>query len=229
MFDYPYIELIFIGLAFTTAGFIVRDELVLRALIFTGTFFDIAFYYLQSPTIWGSVLTNTVVVLVNLLLIVIVIIERSTLFMSDIEKITFEQFSTLNPGQFRKINRLAQWHTATEDRVLLTEGEHTDRLFFIDAETFQVGKNDQIYTAVGPAFAGEIMLLQGGAASATVTIAEGTIYAEWSGEKLRNAMRKSKALENALVARFGHDLADKVRYSVPALAGRKPLSKIENP
>jgi hypothetical protein len=65
MFEQPFVLLIFIGLALKAGGFLVRDELWLRALVFTGTGFDIAFYALQSPAIWGSVLTNTVLVGVN--------------------------------------------------------------------------------------------------------------------------------------------------------------------
>ncbi|MEM9972409.1 MAG: cyclic nucleotide-binding domain-containing protein, partial [Pseudomonadota bacterium] len=184
-------------------------------LVFTGIFFDIVFYALQSPPLLGSVLTNSILVSVNFVLILIIVIERSAWFMSDQDRIVFEHFKTLSPGQFRRINRAAQWRVAAEDTVLLREGERGDRLFFVNADSFDVIKHGDRYTASGPAFAGEIMLLQGGVASASVVVAEGAVYAEWSADKLRRAMHRSRALENALVARFGHDLADKVRNSVP--------------
>ena len=215
LFDQPYVLLIFLGLAFKAAGFLVRDELLLRVLVFTGTMFDIAFYFLQSPSIWGSVLTNTVLVVINFALISIIIVERSSLFMSKHDLHVFQQFKTLSPGQFRRINRMAGWKYAEEDQLILREGDRADRLYFIDAENFHVIKHGERYQARGPAFAGEIMLLQGGVASASVVVPKGARYAEWSAERLRRAMHKSRALENALVARFGHDLADKVRNSVP--------------
>ena len=218
MFDQPYTELIFIGLAFRSIGFLVRDELVLRALFFIGSGFDIAFYMLQDPAIWGSVLTNTVLVVINISMISIIILERSTLFMSAKEKYAFENFKTLSPGQFRRINRLAKWRIATEDTVLLREDERAGQLFFLETERFVVRKKGQEYEARGPAFVGEIMLLQGGAASATVIAPKGAVYAEWSRDQIQKAMSKSQSLENALVARFGHDLADKVRQSVPLSA-----------
>lgn len=59
------------------------------------------------------------------------------------------------------------------------------------------------------------MMLQGGVATALVVVLKGARYATWSTEKLRQAMHKSRGLENAFVARFGQDLADKVRHSVP--------------
>lgn len=224
MFDQPYTLLVFIGLAFKAAGFLVRDELWLRGLVFTGTMFDIAFYCLQSPPSWGSVLTNSVLVVVNASLIAVIVIERSSLFMSKHDLMVFEQFKTLSPGQFRRVNRWAIWRTAAEDTVVLKEGDRADQLYFIDAETFCVAKHGESDQARGPAFAGEIMLLQGGVASASVVVPKGARYGQWSAHKLRAAMRKSRGLENALVARFGHDLADKVRNSVPV----PPLSSVSN-
>ncbi|MFL4472179.1 cyclic nucleotide-binding domain-containing protein [Tateyamaria armeniaca] len=215
MFDNPYIALIFLGLFFRSAGFMVRDELLLRVLMIIGTFCDIAFYILQSPSIWGSVMTNTVLVVINLSLILIITLERSNLFMSNKDRRVFEQFKTLSPGQFRWVNRCARWRIANEQSILLHEGAHSDRLFFINAPHYTVEKQGKVYTAKGPAFVGEIMLLQGGVASATVRVPKGAIYAEWCTSKLCEAMRKNRSLGNALVARFGHDLADKVRYSVP--------------
>lgn len=215
MFDQPYIYLLFVGLAFTSAGFLVRDELWLRALVLTGGLFDIAFCLVQMPPLWGPFITNSVLVLINAALITVVMLERSLLFMSESDQTIFALFKTLTPGQFRRINRWATWKITQEDTVLIDEGQKVDKLFFINAPQFDITKQGQRYTATGPAFAGEMMLLQGVEASATVTVPPGTPYAEWTGTQLRRAMSKSKSLENALIARFGHDLANKVRYSVP--------------
>ena len=216
MFEQPYVWLIFVGLILRAAGFLVRDELMLRVLVFSSTFFDIAFYMLQAPQIWGAVVTNSVMVGVNLMMILIIITERSSMFMSAKDRLVFAHFKTLSPGQFRRVNRMARWHVATKDTLLLREGTRDERLFFINAEAFSIAKQGAEYGARGPAFAGEIMLLQGGAASASVWVPEGAVYAEWDAGVLRRAMQKNRALENALIARFGHDLADKVRHSVPA-------------
>ncbi|MEO9575514.1 MAG: cyclic nucleotide-binding domain-containing protein [Tateyamaria sp.] len=191
MFDNPYIALIFLGLFFRSAGFLVRDELMLRVLMIIGTFCDIVFYALQTPSIWGSVMTNTVLVVINASLIIIIVFERSILFMSKTDRRVFEQFMTLSPGQFRWVNRRARWRIADRRSVLLHEGEASDALFFINAPTYTVEKQGVSYTAKGPAFVGEIMLLQGGVASATVIAHKGAIYAEWDAHKLRCAMRKT--------------------------------------
>lgn len=130
--------MIFLGLAFKAAGFLVRDELILRTLVFIGTMFDIVFYVLQSPSIWGFVLTNSVLILINFVLIAIIITERSSLFMSQKDLKVFEHFKTMNPGQFRRVNRWASWKEAEADKMLLREGERSEYLYFIDSENFWV-------------------------------------------------------------------------------------------
>ena len=209
MFEQPFVAFVFIRLALKVSGFIVRDELQLRCLLAAGMLFDLTFYALQSPAIWGSVLANAMIIDINMVLIVVIAIERSTWFMTDKQRTAFEYFKILSPGQFRLMNRRAIWKTAEDDTVLLREGERSNKLFLLETDAFVVSKHGQDYPTSGPAFAGEIMLFQG--ATATVTIPKGTVDAEWFIEDLRRAMQKSQALENALVARFGHDLADKVR------------------
>ncbi|MEM6311319.1 MAG: cyclic nucleotide-binding domain-containing protein [Pseudomonadota bacterium] len=215
MFEQPYVWLIFAGLILRAAGFIVRDELMLRVLVFTSTFFDIAFYMLQSPSIWGAVATNSVMVGINFVMIMIIITERSSMFMSAQDRLVFQHFRTLTPGQFRRVNRMAKWRVTEGEEILLREGERSDAVFFINSDAFSVVKQGQRYDARGPAFAGEIMFLQGGVASASVVVPKGAVVARWNAERLRHAMHKNRPLENALIARFGHDLADKVRHSVP--------------
>lgn len=228
MFDQPFTLLIFAGLAFKSAGFLVRDELWLRTLVLIGMGFDLSFYFLQTPAIWGSVITNATLLLVNLSILVLVVVERSTWFMSERERIAFENFKTLSPGQFRRINRFARWTVAPYDMTLLKEGQSGESLFFLEVDSFQITKQGQDYTAQGPAFAGEIMLMHGGVASATVHVPQGAVFAEWDAEEMRRLMAKSQPLKNALVARFGIDLAGKVRNSVPLPANVTELSRFQS-
>ncbi len=215
MFTQPFVYLIFIGLAFKAAGFLVRDELVLRGLILCGSGFDIAFYLLQTPPIFGPVVTSLTLISINGFIISVIVIERSTLFMSAREKEVFRNFETLSPGQFRRVIRMASWSEATEETVLLQEDAASDNLYFIESDSFSVTKRGARYNAAGPAFAGEIMLLHGGTASATVSVPAGAVYATWEASRLRRAMDKSRTLRNAVVARFSQDMAQKVRNSVP--------------
>ena len=215
MFEQPFISLITIGYLFKMAGLLMRDDLWLRLFLGLGIAFDFAFFIAQSPFVSLDVLANAGLFGINVALIGLILWERSTWFMSKTEKLAFATFTTLSPGQFRQVNRKARWTVAPADTLLLREDETAEKLFFLETKNFSITKQGETYEAKGPAFLGEIMLMQGGGASASVTVPKGAIYAEWRTEDLHRLMKNSRTLDNALAARFGHDMADKLRNSVP--------------
>mgnify|MGYP002628312552 CR=1 FL=1 len=219
MLEQPYISLIIIGYLFKAAGLLMRESLWLRIFLGIGIAFDFVFFIVQSPFVSLDVLANLALFAINLALIAVLIWERSTWGMTKTERVAFTTFKTLSPGQFRQINRKARWTMAPADTVLLREDEPAQKLFFLETKGFSITKQGETYEAKGPAFLGEIMMMQGGGASATVTVPKGAIYAEWHTADLHRMMKKSRALDNALAARFGHDMADKLRNSVPIRAG----------
>ncbi|SFR07345.1 hypothetical protein [Poseidonocella sedimentorum] len=206
---------LFAGLLFKAAGFLVRDELVLRALVVIGMACDIAFYTLQPNPILHSILTNGFLTAINLLLIVLIVLERTTLSMSDREKALFAAFPTLRPGQFRRVVRHARWHRAEAQAQLIDEGAPVERLFYIQSPRFEIEKQGQRYSAEGPAFAGELVFLKGGLSSASVWVPAGSDYISFDSAALHRTMARSVPLSNAMIALFGEDLARKVANSVP--------------
>jgi len=213
--DDPLFHILLIGLGLQGVGFLARDELYLRIFVAAGLGVALVYYLWQPFTIIGPTVANSVFLLINLVLICIIVLERTTLSMSERDKRFYQQFQTLTPGQFRRINRLADWHIAEADKVILTEGEASDILYYIDAPAFAIVKQGKRYAANGPAFAGEIMFLRGGRSSATVELAKGTLYVSLRHDALQRLMQRSSPLRNALVARFSLDMAEKVATSVP--------------
>jgi len=218
MLEQPYITLIILGYLFKMAGLLMREDLWLRVFLGIGIGFDFAFFIAQSPFVSLDVLANVGLFAINLVLIGLILWERSSFGMTKTERVAFATFKTLSPGQFRQVNRKARWTVAPADTVLLREDEPAQKLFFLETQSFSITKQGETYEAKGPAFLGEIMMMQGGGASASVTVPKGAIYAEWRTEDLRRMMQKSRALDNALAARFGHDMAEKLRLSVPIRA-----------
>lgn len=214
--------ILFLGLILKSLGYMVRDELVLRVLVVAGMTCDILFYALQPVPILQSVAANSVLVLVNLGLIVLIVFERTTLRMSDEDKRLFQHFPTLRPGQFRRVMKHATRHRAEARTGLISEGAALDKLYFLFAPRFDIEKLGQTYVAQGPAFAGELVFLNGGRSSASVFAPEGTDYVSFDTAGLQRTMRRSAPLNNAMVALFGRDLATKVTNSVPIHAPSDP-------
>lgn len=224
-------SLVVISLLFKMIGYLVRDELLLRLLVTIGIICDVLFYVLQPIPLLPPVISSLILIAINLGILVILILERTTLAMSDREKRLFAAFDTLTPGQFRNLRRLGQFHTTTARTEILTEGEMPATLYYVENAGFELKKAELLAKADRPGFAGEIAFLNGSSASATVTLPPGTDYIVWSVADLRKISRRNRALGNALIARFSLDLAQKLTNSFPtgALADIRSQQPPSNP
>ncbi|QEW21412.1 hypothetical protein LA6_003620 [Marinibacterium anthonyi] len=207
--------LLFIGLALKVSGFLVRDEMILRALVTGGMVFDIAFYGLRADPIVLSIFTNTVMASINFALIVLIVFERTTLSMTPEARRLFRHFPSLTPGHFRFIYRHVEWRQTTQAETVLRTGTEVTELYCVMGETYTISKCGAAFAARGPAFVGEIALLTDRASSATVELPPGTRYAAIPFAPLRKRMKRSRAFHNSMVAVFSEDLAAKVANSVP--------------
>lgn len=216
----PLSLLLFCGLALKCTGFVLRDELLLRVLVACGIGLDIAFYALQPVPIPQSIIANSVLVSVNVVLILIILFERTTWRMSDEDRSLFAHFPTLTPGQFRRVLRTAEGSVVGRPTELIGEGAQVDRLYLVFAEAYEIEKRGEVYTARGPAFAGEIAFLTGAASSAAVRVPGGTRVVSFDADALHRLMTRKAAIHNGMVALFGRDLAAKVAASVPMAEGR---------
>jgi hypothetical protein len=208
-------SLIFIGLTIKIVGFAVRDELWLRVLVATGITCDALFYALRSEPILQSVLANMSLVSVNLILIALIVIERTTWRMSQDDRALLRHFPTLTPGQFRRVRKIMTRETVGPDTPLALEGKPVEDLMLVFSDRIVISKQGASFPIGGPAFVGEIAFLTGNASSADVTLTEGGTVVRLPIAPLKALMAKKPTLGNAMVALFGQELARKVADSVP--------------
>jgi hypothetical protein len=131
-------SLVVASLLFKGLEYLARDALVLRVLVTMGIICDVFFYALQPIPILPPVISSLILIAINLGIPVIVILERTTLAMSDREKRLFAALDTLTPGQFRKLKRLGQFRTATERMEILKEGEVPTNLYHVEGPGFEL-------------------------------------------------------------------------------------------
>jgi len=75
---------VYAALLFYVLGFLFRDELWLRGLLFVGTiFYIIYYYYAASNPLWDAILTSSILGVVNVAMIGVVIWERTKFTMSS--------------------------------------------------------------------------------------------------------------------------------------------------
>ena len=208
--------LVYLAFIFDMLGFMARDELWLRLLMLTASAFYLVYYFFVTDTpLWDALITNGVLAGINLVMIVIVILERTTLTMSEEHTQLYRSFSMLTPGQFRRLIRSAEAIEATAPRTLTTKGAPLDHLYFVSHGPVVVDKFGQKTRISDQTFVGEIAYLTGAPASADVTVEPGAKYLSWPVDLLHRISRKHPALQVALAAQMNVDLAYKVAHSAP--------------
>jgi CRP-like cAMP-binding protein len=207
--------LLLVGFLFKIFGFVVRDELLLRVLVATGITCDAAFYALRTEPILQSVAANLGLVLINVTLIVIILIERTTWRMSREDAELFSHFPTLTPGQFRRLRPMMTRRSLDAGAELAWEGRPVEALLLVFSDRIMITKGDEGFPISGPAFVGEIAFLTGNPSSAAVSLPDGGTVVGLPIAELKRRMARNPALGNAMVALFGRELARKVADSVP--------------
>jgi len=207
--------ILLLGLVFKLTGFAVRDELALRLMVVCGFLCDAAYYFFRAEPSLPSILSNFALLSINVVLIVAIVTERTTWRMSPDTRRVFSHFPTLNPGQFRRLNKMITVQAVAPGAVLTREGEPVDALMLVFAETVVISKAGESFPIAGPAFVGEVAFLTGNPSSADVTLPEGGTVLRVDSDALRRRMARSPAFNNAMVALFGRELARKVADSVP--------------
>lgn len=209
--------LVYAALLFYAMGFLFRDELWLRGLLFIGTVFYILYYYYaaQSP-LWEAIITSSILGVINISMIAVVALERTTFAMGADTAALYGHFSNLSPGQFRRIMKQGTMMVAEKDETISVEGEPLDHFYFVYDGQSKITKRGLTTKVPVGHFIGEVAFLKGVPATATVTVAKGSRYVIWQQSKLRQLMKKSPNLSNGLLALLNMDLAGKVATSQPA-------------
>jgi CRP-like cAMP-binding protein len=195
-------------------GYLSRDQLVLRCLLFAGSSLYVAYYLLSAATpLWEAILWSAVLMSANLYVMIGLYMDRRHRVLSPDEQRLMSVFSTLSPGHFRRLMKVGKWMTAGDHTKLTLEGKRPDSLFFVLDGTITIAKGERRF-AVNPAlFIGEIAWLLGTAATATVGVSAGARYVEWDAEHLRTMLDRTPDLRVAFEGMLNRDLADKLGKS----------------
>lgn len=194
------------------AGFLLRDQLRLRALVAVGGGLYLLYYYYFAPAapLWEAMFWSATMVSVNLVMIALIARNRSHRALSDDALRMYGAFSAMEPGDFRRLLRLARVFDADAPVTLTRLGEQADRVFYVIHGTAEIARADRALSAQGPMFIGEMRYLLGCAASATVTVAPGARVAEWDAATLRRFCARHDRISRALEVAFNRDLALKL-------------------
>jgi hypothetical protein len=204
-------NIVHIGACLYLAGFLCRDQLMLRALIIAGDIIYILyFYFAPAVPLWGGIFWSVVFTLANVVMIGRILSDRSTHGMSEDDRALHGLLDTLTPGEFRRLMRAGHWHRASAPVTLTLEGQPLHQLAYVIDGTITIEKDGHRFAVAPPTFIGEVAFLIDRPASATVTVGAGARYVTWDTSRLRRVLVRSPALRIGLGAAFNRDMAEKV-------------------
>jgi hypothetical protein len=201
--------------AFYLAGFLFRDQMLLRGLIILGDIvYVLYFFYAPDTPLWGGIFWSGLFIVVNLVMLAIIVADRRNFGLAPHETVLFEQLGTFTPGQFRKLRSVARFETAGSDMELVKEGEALSALFYVIEGEIRVEKSGGYRARDARAFVGEVAYLLERPASATVRVAAGARYFSFDSQRLRALSQRSADFGMALQSAMNRNMANKI-----ALAG----------
>jgi CRP-like cAMP-binding protein len=213
MLDEVFVKenIVHIGAFLYLAGFLCRDQLLLRAFVVIGDIvYILYFYFAPEEPLWGGIFWSIVFTLANVVMIARIVADRTPLRMSEEDRRLHSLLDALTPGEFRRLMRAGNWNRADGDVAITLEGQPLHQLAYVIDGRITVEKAGHSFAITPPTFIGEVAFLIDRPASATVTLSAGARYVTWDMKRLRHVLLRSPALRIGLGAAFNRDMAEKV-------------------
>jgi hypothetical protein len=204
-------SIVHIGAVLYLAGFLFRNQIMLRGFIIAGDFFYIL-YYLFAPDVplWGGIFWSAMFMLANVVMIALIVADRMHFRLDSNEKRLFELLHDLSPGQFRRFLKIGRAEIAASHLGITQEGKGLEELFFVLDRNITIEKKGSRAVIPSDTFIGEIAFLLGEPASATVTLEPGTPYFIWEKNQLKALMQAKPDLGNSLSLAMNRKMAQKI-------------------
>ncbi|MBI2718114.1 MAG: cyclic nucleotide-binding domain-containing protein [Rhizobiales bacterium] len=219
MFENIFVKenIVHIGSLLYLAGFLFRDQLILRILVVGGDIvYVLYYYYAPSTPLWWGIFWSLLFITVNIAVVGRLIMDRTVSDLSAEAKALFEQLGNFTPGDFRRLLKIGELRNAGVTVMLAEEGKRPGWLYYVVAGDIDIVKPGGNRITDRKAFVGEVAFLLDRPASATVTVGPGTQFFAWEEKALKRLLGKKPEITNALGAAFNRNLAAKVAAAGPA-------------
>jgi hypothetical protein len=207
-------NIVHIGAILYLAGFLFRNQIILRTLIIAGDIvYILYFYFAPEVPLWGGIFWSTMFMLVNAAMVTAILSDRMHFRLSRTEKRLFELLKEMTPGQFRKLLAASREQIAVSHLAITIEDKPLDELYFVLERNIEIEKKGTSAVIPSDTFIGEIAFLLSQPASATVTIEPGTPYFVWNAKDLKQLMQSKPDLGTALNLALNRKMAQKIAAS----------------
>ncbi|MEL6920330.1 MAG: cyclic nucleotide-binding domain-containing protein [Pseudomonadota bacterium] len=206
------------ALGFYLAAMLTRREILLRVLLLAGTGCYIVYYsFAVERPLWDAIIASIAIGAGNIYVLSSIVMDRTTFGMSARDVNLYQRFPTFNPGQFRRLMRIATWHETHDPDLLCTEGQEPAKLYFVHKGAIVIERGGQQIRSEADRFVGELSFMAGSGAlaNATVRVIEGSAYLSWDKAELRALLATSERFSQAFAAAINIDLSRKLHATWP--------------
>jgi hypothetical protein len=187
----------------------------LRIIAVIGLVFEILYFRMSSGDMHTGIGWDAVFIVINLYQIFhLVYDERRLLYMKELHLLSQGAFASLSREQLAQLVKVGSWRTLEPGTQVTREGEPVKELVLIcDGQMVVESQGRTVTRLHGGSLVGELALLSGNQASATVTAERLTRAFILEMEKLRKLIRADDLIASAVDRVVGHDLAAKLKAS----------------
>jgi hypothetical protein len=199
--------------ALIMVAYLVRDLFWLRCLSIVASFAGIAYnYFVPATPLWLVIYWNVAFVGVNAVQLEIMRREKRGVRFSEEEHDLYETlFRSFAPVEFMRLVRIGRWADASAGAVLTIQGEPVSDLILISNGRASVEAGGRCIAHLGPGeFVGEMSLVTGDLATATVRADEPVRYLAWPKAALDRLLTRYPSMRFAMQAVVSANLTRKL-------------------
>ena len=187
----------------------------LRVIAVIGLVFEILYFRMSGGAMHTGIDWDIIFIVINLYQIFRLVVDRRRLrYMKELHLLSQGAFASLTREQLAQLVKVGSWRTLESGTQVTCEGEPVKELLLIcDGQMVVESQGRTITHLHGGSLGGELALVSGSPASATVTAERITRAFVLEMETLRKLVRADDLAASAVDRLVGHDLAAKLRAS----------------
>lgn len=202
------------------ASYLVTDMYLLRVLAVAALGLEAVYFVFGADSpLWVGIGWNALFVLINVVQLVRLTRDRARSRLSDEEHVLHQGlFSELDKVQFKRLVAGGEWRDVPAGTLLTRERNPVDAITVMVTGIAQVEVGSKTIALLrAGAFVGEMSLLTGENASATVTTLVPSRLFVLAKSRLESFMKSDSSVLSAMHRAIGRDLAVKLRAHVESI------------
>ena len=187
----------------------------LRVIAVVGLVFEILYFRMYGGAMHTGIGWDIIFIIINLYQIIRLIADQHRLrYMKELHLLSQGAFASLTREQLAQLVKVGSWRTLEPGAQVTCEGEPVKELVLIcDGQVIVEFQGRTITQLHGGSLVGELALVSGRPASATVTVQRTTRAFILEMENLRKLVRTDDLIASAIDRVIGRDLAAKLTAS----------------